>query len=63
MAYMHRWWEEVDENLKDATKALVKSGQFQLKLSSTITPFISSLIINDTQFGWMVHERYEKMIT
>lgn len=32
MAYMHRWWQEIDDNLKQDTVNLVNNGQFQLNL-------------------------------
>ena len=32
MAYMHRWWLEIDDKLKQDTIDLVKSGQLQLNL-------------------------------
>eukprot|EP01084_Bolivina_argentea_P028334 52679_1 len=32
MAFMHRWWEEADDDLKQETIQLVNSGQFQLNL-------------------------------
>eukprot|EP01084_Bolivina_argentea_P191962 329635_1 len=32
MAYMHRWWEEISDKLKNKTKQLVKTAQLQMNL-------------------------------
>ena len=32
MAYMQRWWQEIDDNLKQETIDLVNNGQFQFNL-------------------------------
>ena len=32
MAYMHRWWEEIDDTLKADTVKLVNEGKFQINL-------------------------------
>ena len=32
MAYMHRWWQEIDDDLKQETIDLVNNGQFQFNL-------------------------------
>eukprot|EP01084_Bolivina_argentea_P075828 137429_1 len=49
MAYMHRWWEEIDDKLKQDTTDLINSGQLQINLggwcmNDEANPTTSSII-------------------